>query len=82
MRANESMVPLSRPRPFDQTQDDIFGDVIADFENHAPGRCSHGCPVCMEYANGNIVTFYQYERPQSIAGKHNAEIGLEGPLRH
>ena len=44
--------------PSTKLGDDIFGTVIADLENDAPGRCSHGGPVCMEYPNGNIVAFY------------------------
>ncbi len=44
--------------PSTRLGDDIFGTIIADLENDAPGRCSHGGPVCMEYANGSIVAFY------------------------
>ncbi len=38
--------------------DDIYGTLIADLEHDAPGRCSHGGPVCLEYPNGSIVAFY------------------------
>ncbi len=40
--------------------DDVFGTVIADFSDPPNGqlRCSHGGPVCMEYANGTLVAFY------------------------
>ena len=44
--------------PATKIGDDVFGTIICDFENDAPGRCSHGGPVCMEYANGSIVAFY------------------------
>ncbi len=44
--------------PSTKLGDDVFGTIIADLENDAPGRCSHGGPVCMEYANGSIVAFY------------------------
>ena len=44
--------------PSTRLGDNIFGTIIADLENDAPGRCSHGGPVCMEYMNGNIVAFY------------------------
>lgn len=38
--------------------DAVFGTVIADMERDAPGRCSHGGPVCLQYPNGDIVAFY------------------------
>ncbi len=36
--------------------DDVFGTLIADFSDHL--RCSHGGPVCLECANGDLVAFY------------------------
>ena len=54
--------------PSTKLGDDIFGTVIADFENDAPGRCSHGGPVCMEYANGNIVAFYANTSDHNLDG--------------
>ena len=54
--------------PSTQLGDDIFGTVIADLENDAPGRCSHGGPVCMEYANGNIVAFYANTSDHNLDG--------------
>ena len=47
--------------------DEIFGDVIVDFENDDPGRNSHGGPVCMQYADGRIVAFH------SNASDHNLD---------
>lgn len=46
--------------PSTKLGDDVFGDLIADFADQTVGqlRCSHGGPVCLEYANGNIVAFY------------------------
>ncbi len=54
--------------PSTKLGDDIFGTVIADFKNDAPGRCSHGGPVCMEYANGNIVAFYANTSDHNLDG--------------
>ena len=54
--------------PSTKLGDDIFGTVIADFKNDAPGRCSHGGPVCMEYANGNIAAFYANTSDHNLDG--------------
>ena len=54
--------------PSTKLGDDIFGTVIAYFKNDAPGRCSHGGPVCMEYANGNIVAFYANTSDHNLDG--------------
>ena len=54
--------------PSTKVGDDIFGNVIADFENDAPGRCSHGGPVCMEYPNGDIVAFYANTSDHNLDG--------------
>ncbi len=54
--------------PSTKLGDNIFGTVIADFKNDAPGRCSHGGPVCMEYANGNIVAFYANTSDHNLDG--------------
>ena len=53
--------------PESRLGDEIFGDVIVDFENDDPGRNSHGGPVCMQYADGRIVAFH------SNASDHNLE---------
>lgn len=44
--------------PSTKLGDDVFGTIIADLKNDAPGRCSHGGPVCLEYPNGHILAFY------------------------
>lgn len=46
--------------PSTKLGDDVFGTLIADFADPTVGRlrCSHGGPVCMEYANGELVAFY------------------------
>lgn len=53
--------------PETRVGDEIFGDVIVDFENDDPGRNSHGGPVCMQYADGRIVAFH------SNASDHNLD---------
>ncbi len=44
--------------PSTKLGDDVFGTIIADLKNYAPGRCSHGGPVCLEYPNGHVLAFY------------------------
>ena len=44
--------------PSTKLGDDVFGTIIADLKNDAPGRCSHGGPVCLEYPNGHVLAFY------------------------
>jgi len=44
--------------PSTRLGDDVFGTLVADMENDHPGRCSHGGPVCLQYANGVIAAFY------------------------
>ena len=54
--------------PSTELGDDIFGDIIADLENDAPGRCTHGGPVCMEYADGRIVAFHTNTTDHNLDG--------------
>lgn len=44
--------------PSTRLGDAIFGTLVADMEHDHPGRCSHGGPVCLQYANGGIAAFY------------------------
>ena len=54
--------------------DDVFGTVIANYsdppdgEYPGPDRCSHGSPVCMEYANGTLVAFYANTSEHNVDG--------------
>ncbi len=48
--------------------DDVFGNVICDFQIDASGRNSHGGPVCMEYPNGNIVAFHTNASDHNLDG--------------
>jgi len=54
--------------PATKVGDAIFGDQIADMEHDHPGRCSHGGPVCMEYANGDLVAFYANTSDHNLDG--------------
>ena len=58
--------------------DDVFGTIIADLENDAPGRCSHGGPVCMEYPNGNIAAFYANTSDHNIDGWSEHALSRDG----
>ena len=64
--------------PSTKLGDDIFGDVIADFKNDAPGRCSHGGPVCMEYANGDIAAFYANTSDHNLDGWSEYALSKNG----
>lgn len=56
--------------PATKIGDDIFGTIMADFSKPVNGelRCSHGSPVCMEYANGTIVAFYANTSSHNVDG--------------
>ena len=50
--------------------DDVFGNVVADFGDPTDRRlrCSHGGPVCMEYANGTLAAFYANTSSHNVDG--------------
>ena len=54
--------------PSTKVGDNVFGTIICDFANEAPGRCSHGGPVCLEYPNGDIVAFHTNTSGHNIDG--------------
>ncbi len=64
--------------PSTRIGDDIFGTIIADLEHDAPGRCSPGGPVCMEYANGNIVAFYINSSDHNSDGWSEYAVSKDG----
>ena len=64
--------------PSTKLGDDVFGTVIADLENDAPGRCAHGGPVCMEYPNGNIVAFYANTSDHNLDGWSEYAVSRDG----
>ena len=56
--------------PATRLGDDVFGNVVADFGDPADRRlrCSHGGPVCMEYANGTLAAFYANTSSHNVDG--------------
>ena len=58
--------------------DDVFGNVICDFEKDAPGRNSHGGPVCMEYPDGSIVAFYTNASDHNLDGWSEYAVSKDG----
>jgi BNR/Asp-box repeat len=56
--------------PSTKLGDDAFGTVVADFGDSADGqlRCSHGGPVCMEYASGTLLAFYANTSSHNVDG--------------
>ena len=58
--------------------DEIFGDVIVDFENDHPGRNSHGGPVCMQYAEGRIVAFHSNASDHNLDGWSEYAVSDDG----
>lgn len=56
--------------PSTKLGDDVFGTCIADFGNPSNEqlRCSHGGPVCLEYANGTLVSFYANTSSHNLDG--------------
>ncbi len=53
--------------PDTRVGDKVFGDIVSNLEKDQPGRNSHGGPVCLEYANGDIAAFC------SSASGHNTD---------
>jgi BNR repeat protein len=58
--------------------DDVFGNVICDFEKDSPGRNSHGGPVCMEYPNGSIVAFHTNASDHNLDGWSEYALSKDG----
>lgn len=64
--------------PSTKVGDDIYGTIICDFEKDSPGRNSHGGPVCMEYANGEIVAFHSNAKRHSLDGWSEFALSKDG----
>ncbi len=64
--------------PGTQPGDAIFGTIIADMEHDHPGRCSHGGPVCLQYANGDIAAFYANTSDHNIDGWSEYALSKDG----
>jgi hypothetical protein len=58
--------------------DDVFGNAICDFEKDAPGRNSHGGPVCMEYPDGSIVAFHTNASDHNLDGWSEYAVSKDG----
>ena len=58
--------------------DDVFGNVICDFQKDAPGRNSHGGPVCLEYPNGSIVAFHTNASDHNLDGWSEYALSKDG----
>jgi len=64
--------------PATQLGDDVFGDVICNMEKDAPGRCSHGGPVCMQYPDGSIVAFHTNASDHNLDGWSEYAVSKDG----
>ena len=58
--------------------DGIFGTLISDLENDAPGRNSHGGPVCLEYPDGRIVAFNTNTSDHNLDGWSEYAVSRNG----
>lgn len=56
----------------------VFGDVICNMEKDAPGRCSHGGPVCMQYADGRLVAFHTNASDHNLDGWSEYAVSSDG----
>ena len=56
--------------PTTKLGDHVFGTIVADFSEPVDGeyRCSHGGPVCLEYADGTLATFYANTSSHNVDG--------------
>ena len=64
--------------PSTQLGDRVFGTIVADMAHDHPGRCSHGGPVCLEYANGVIAAFYANTSDHNIDGWTEYAVSNDG----
>ena len=64
--------------PSTRLGDDVFGTIIADLKNDAPGRCSHGGPVCLEYPNGDVLAFYTNTTDHNSDGWSEYALSKDG----
>ncbi len=64
--------------PSTKLGNNVFGSLIADLENDAPGRSTHGGPVGMEYPNGNIAAFYANTSDHNIDGWSEHALSRDG----
>lgn len=69
---------LDDHNPATKVGDAVFGTVVADLEKAQPGRCTHGGPVCMEYANGDLVVMYANTSDHNIDGWSEYAVSKDG----
>ena len=64
--------------PATKLGDAVFGTLISDLEHDAPGRNSHGGPVCLEYPNGQIVALYMNNSDHNLDGWSEYAVSRDG----
>ena len=64
--------------PTTRVGDIVFGTIVCDFENDNSGRNSHGGPVAIEYANGDLVAFHSNATGHSVDGWSEYAISKDG----
>ena len=64
--------------PSTRVGDKVFGTIVADFETENPGRNSHGGPVALELANGNLFVFHTNVTGHSVDGWSEYAISTDG----
>ncbi|MFO7976212.1 MAG: sialidase family protein [Candidatus Hydrogenedentota bacterium] len=64
--------------PSTRVGDAVFGTLVADMQNDHPGRCSHGGPVCLQYANGVIAAFYANTSDHNLDGWTEYALSEDG----
>ena len=64
--------------PATKLGDAVFGTLISDLEHDAPGRNSHGGPVCLEYPNGQIVAFNTNNSDHNMDGWSEYAVSRDG----
>ena len=64
--------------PTTKLGDGVFGTLISDLEHDAPGRNSHGGPVCLEYSNDHIVAFNTNTSDHNLDGWSEYAVSRDG----
>ena len=73
-------VVLYDHNPSTHLGDDVFGTIVADFSKPVDGqmRCSHGGPVCLEYADGTLAAFYANTSSHNTDGWSEYALSKDG----
>ncbi len=64
--------------PTTRLGDKVFGTIVCDFENDNLSRNSHGGPVALELANGNLFAFYTNASGHNVDGWSEYSISSDG----